>query len=86
MRSYERAAVRTAESLAALNLGQSWIFTAATTAAMLYTTQVRVILSALHALSPVAATYWGVEWSCRADPLSRVLHAPLLLLPSPDRA
>lgn len=34
MQRYESAAVSTAQSLAQLNLGQSWIFTAAITAAM----------------------------------------------------
>ncbi len=40
MAAYESGAVRTAESLAALNLGQSLIFTTALTAAMLSTAQV----------------------------------------------
>jgi ABC-type transport system involved in Fe-S cluster assembly fused permease/ATPase subunit len=40
MAAYEGAAVKTAQTLAALNLGQSWIFTVALTVAMLITAQV----------------------------------------------
>ena len=40
MQRYEHSAIKTAQSLAALNLGQSWIFTISMTIAMLATAQV----------------------------------------------
>lgn len=61
MQRYEEGAVKTMHSLASLNLGQSWIFTAAMTAAMLSTAHVGGL--GAHRCA------WG--WEAYSAPLAR---------------